>query len=119
MIRAGDILIIIFGAFAVGFSWFAIFNPSETASVQIVQADATAKNYPAWRDEILNISGPLGETRIEIHDGKARFLASPCANKVCIRAGWLAHAGEAAACLPNRISLALLGGDARFDAVNF
>lgn len=119
MMRAGDILIIIFAAFAVGFSWFMMFNHSEAASVQIVQADATAKNYPAWRDEILTVSGPLGESRIEIHKGKARFLASPCTNKICIRSGWLEHAGEAAACLPNRISLALLGNDARFDAINF
>ena len=67
----------------------------------------------------VDIAGPLGTSRIEIGDGRARFLSSPCRSKVCIHAGWLEHTGEAVACLPNRISIQLLGRHLRFDAVNF
>jgi hypothetical protein len=67
----------------------------------------------------LDIAGPLGNSRIEVHDGKARFLDSPCHGKLCVQAGWLEHAGETVACLPNRVTIQLLGRHPKFDAVNF
>jgi hypothetical protein len=70
-------------------------------------------------DRLLEIDGPLGASRIEIRNGRARFISSPCRGKVCIHSGWLEHTGELTACLPNRVSIQLLGQHPRFDAVNF
>lgn len=74
---------------------------------------------PLAADRRIEIAGPLGASVIEIHDGKARFVSSPCAGKFCIHAGWLSAGGAVAACLPNRVSLAVAGGQARWDSVNF
>ncbi|MEM1485777.1 NusG domain II-containing protein [Oscillospiraceae bacterium PP1C4] len=41
-------------------------------------------------------------------DGSIRFETSDCPDKVCIRAGKLVHAGDSAACLPNRIVLKIV-----------
>lgn len=83
---------------------------STTAGVEVV---------PLAGDRTIAIDGPLGETRIEVHDGRVRFVSSPCTGKQCIHAGWLAAAGEFAACLPNRVSLTVLGRLGGYDSINF
>ncbi|MCG8435882.1 MAG: NusG domain II-containing protein [Gammaproteobacteria bacterium] len=71
------------------------------------------------RDRIITVSGSRGQNEIEIRDGRARFITSPCANKFCIHYGWLAWIGEAAACLPNQISISLTGDNRQFDSINY
>lgn len=67
----------------------------------------------------LTIEGALGPSVIDIHDGKARFTASPCRGKQCVHTGWVNHSGESATCLPNRISLLVAGNEQRFDSIVF
>lgn len=119
MWRPGDLLIIaavlvLTGGLAVG-----IYSAASVDHVEILSAHGTTESHPAWQAQTLRVDGPLGETLIEIADGAARIVASPCRQKICINRGWLSHAGETAACLPNRISVTLLGDDPRFDAMNF
>lgn len=119
MIRAGDIVII---ALAVLLIALLAAHPHGEGKPQVVRVMGGAhehQDYPAWQSQRISIPGPLGETVIEINAGRARVLASPCSRKLCIRAGWLDAAGEATACVPNRVSVALLGHDPRFDAMNF
>jgi len=70
-------------------------------------------------NQLKRIDGKIGSSTIEIKNGFARFIDSPCHSKVCIHYGWLKQSGEAIACLPNGITLSLIGGDSRFDAINF
>lgn len=67
----------------------------------------------------IRVDGILGTSILEIHNGQVRFVESPCSGKVCIRSGWLAHVNDIAACLPNGVSLHLVGPNARFDSINF
>jgi len=71
------------------------------------------------RDQRLPIHGQLGTSVIEVHDGKVRFIDSPCRGKQCIHAGWLQHDGDFAACLPNGISITVGGGRRSYDSINF
>ena len=61
--------------------------------------------FPANANETVNVTGPLGETVVEISDGSARITSSPCANKTCIAAGVIRSTGQWAVCLPNRVML--------------
>jgi hypothetical protein len=81
-------------------------------------------NSPAYTESLaparhMQLQGLLGESIVETDGRRARFVSSPCPTQVCVQAGWLEHAGEFAACLPNRISLTLTGRHPRFDAINF
>ena len=67
----------------------------------------------------LSIKGSRGESVIEIKDGQARFLSSPCNTSFCVRSGWQSHSGDFVACLPNSVSLHLVGGKKIYDAINF
>lgn len=65
------------------------------------------------------VHGALGRSVIEVRDGRVRVASSPGRHQICVRAGWLAQAGDAAVCLPNRVVLEVHGGTPRFDAINF
>lgn len=72
-----------------------------------------------FQDQDLEVPGPLGHSHIQVSDGQVRFVDSPCPNKLCVHTGWLSQGGEVAICLPNKVSLQILGSDPRFDAINF
>lgn len=87
--------------------------------LQVQQGNQPASIITVDRNQVLQLDGPLGTSNVEIQAGRARFTHSPCPGKNCIQAGWLDGVGELAACLPNRISIRLLGMHPRFDAINF
>ena len=71
-------------------------------------------------DRELTVDGRLGLSRLKVENGQVRFATSPCRNQVCVHSGWLSHSGDAAACLPNRVSIVLSGdGSAGVDAMSF
>ena len=51
----------------------------------------------------MEIQGHQGISVIEIDQGKAVFLDSPCANKTCVASPPISKNGEWSACLPNGI----------------
>jgi hypothetical protein len=59
--------------------------------------------YSLSKDRIADVEGPLGMTRIEIRDGKARILRSPYKLKVCIESGYIQYTDRISVCLPNRV----------------
>ncbi|MFT4577982.1 MAG: hypothetical protein ACI8PD_002114 [Nitrospinales bacterium] len=74
--------------------------------------------YALSKDRITHVEGPLGITKIEIRDGKARILRSPCKLKVCIKSGYIQYADRISVCLPNRVVVRIEGNAERgLDAV--
>ncbi|WP_455217406.1 NusG domain II-containing protein [Kaarinaea lacus] len=65
------------------------------------------------------VPGLLGESHIRVENGQVRFIDSPCPNKLCIHTGWIKQGGENVTCLPNQVSVHILGSDTRFDTINF
>lgn len=51
--------------------------------------------------------------RIELSAAGAWVVASDCPDALCVKAGLLSRAGESAVCLPNRVSVRILGGAPR------
>jgi len=61
--------------------------------------------FPINAAETLVVSGPLGDTVVEISGGAARVASSPCMNQTCVSAGRIHSPGQWTACLPNRVML--------------
>lgn len=84
-----------------------LFQPK--GSTVIIEQDGK----PIKSVELSSLSSPellqLGEVTIELSRDGAGFVSSPCSDKVCVNAGMLSHAGEAAVCLPERISIRIVG----------
>jgi hypothetical protein len=64
------------------------------------------------------ISGTIGESTLELRDGKVRFLESPCENKLCVIHAPLSNNGDWNACLPHRVMVHIEGGDYSGTQVN-
>ena len=77
------------------------------------------KHYTPGTPRIVEVPGPLGQTRIEIQPGRARVAADPGPRQYCVRQGWLASAGAVAICAPNQVSLALAGRNAHYDSLSY
>lgn len=115
----GDIAVLVTAVALLAGLWLGLGSGGDSREVAVTRSSGPAFSVPTWTRRQLDIDGPLGTTRVEIADGAARIIESPCRQKLCIRAGWLREAGETAACVPNRVAISMLAGDARFDAVSF
>jgi hypothetical protein len=119
MTRADRILILLIVCI-LPFLYLHLWFGNEPANFVLIRSGS---NEPVTetlqQDRILHLTGPLGESIIEIRNGRIRFVSSPCSSQVCVHSGWLSSTGGFIACLPNRISLTLAGQNRQFDAINF
>jgi hypothetical protein len=72
--------------------------------------------FPTGAVETVNVSGPLGETVVEIKGGSARIVASPCFNQTCVASGAVHAPGQWAVCLPNQVMVYISEGERDVDA---
>ena len=115
----GDWLVIVASmvAVAVMFQQFWSFAPA--SQLKIRQGNQIIGTYDLNQARELRIKGPLGESIIVINNGQARFKQSPCPNQYCVHQGRLSHAGQVAICLPNQVSLQLMGAKSKYDSLNY
>jgi len=90
-----------------------------TPVLEIYGPDGATQRLALDRDRTVRVAGPLGESVIEVHGGRARFTHSPCRAKVCVLSGWLHDPGAIAACVPNEVAVAVVADGQVIDAVNF
>ncbi|MBI5937048.1 MAG: NusG domain II-containing protein [Betaproteobacteria bacterium] len=114
MPRAGDWLILVAGLALV--AGLFLRAPAVADRVTIKQAGRTFLETHPRIDRTIAVPGPLGTTQVEIKSGRVRIKADPSPRQLCVKQGWL-QAGEAAICLPNRVSVEL--GRAAYDSLNY
>lgn len=102
-----------------GVLYASLWSGARGAEVAILVNGVEHKRLPLAQDAVLDVAGRIGASRLEIKDGQVRFLASPCTGKQCVHAGRLRRSGEFAACLPNGVSVYVVGMATEFDAINF
>lgn len=116
-----DILLIVIAIAVLPFIYKQFWGPNYRGTeVDILVTGQESQRHSLLRNQTLTVNGKLGDSVIHIKNGKAAFINSPCKNKQCIHSGWLNRNGDTTACLPNRITLSVVGnGIARYDSVNF
>jgi len=100
-----DIGIIFLALVAVAASFFMAYSGSNGTSLVNVQGEKGLWVFPADSAESIVVSGPLGDTVVEIGGGFARITSSPCVNQTCVSSGSIHAPGQWTACLPNRVML--------------
>lgn len=116
---AGDWFVIVIGLILVITLFQSLWHGERAAKLRIRQGDAVYATLSLDQERTLFVRGPLGDSRIVIHQGQVRFERSPCPNQYCVHQGWLKRAGQVAICLPNQVSLELLGGKKTYDSLNY
>ncbi len=115
----GDWIVMIISLLAILFLFKTLWVNAPASKLQIRQGSQIIGTYDINQTKELHIHGPIGESQISIADGKVRFKQSPCTNQYCVHQGWLKKAGQVAICLPNQLSLQLLGEDKPYDSLNY
>lgn len=112
-----DFLILAIAASAFALSAVSVYGGAAPTRV-VVSSERGEWIYPLSGERVVPIDGPLGQTVIEIRNGKAGIIGSPCRNKTCIAAGHIGRAGEWVACLPNGVFLRVEGDAADDDELD-
>lgn len=118
-LRLGDYLLILMSIIGVVWLFNTLWSNEQAAKVQIRQGETIIGTYGLNQTREIEVKGPIGTNTISISNGRARFSKSPCHNQYCIHQGWLNRAGQAAICLPNQISLELIGGTKPYDSLTY
>lgn len=116
---AGDWLIVIASSVLVIFLFQHLWSHEHATTVQIRLDDTVYGTYSLNQQRDIHVNGTLGKATISIINGKARFSQSPCHNQYCVHQGWLSRSGQAAICLPNQLSLELIGETKHYDSLNY
>lgn len=98
--------------------WGHLAPAGQARQCQIHQGGRLVGTYDLQQERRLVIKGRLGNSVVHIHGGRVRFEHAPCHNQYCVQQGWLTHAGQVALCLPNEVSIHLLG-EAGFDSLSY
>ena len=115
----GDWLVIFICLIAVIFMFQQFWSFLPASKLKIRQGNQVIGTYDLNQTRELTIHGHLGDALITISQGKVRFKQSPCNNQYCVHQGWLSHAGQVAICIPNQISLQLMGAKTGYDSLNY
>jgi hypothetical protein len=114
MLTVADKVLIV--AVVVGASGLAFHQRLESRSGDELAVEANGQfqgTYSMHQAQWLRVEGPLGTSQVEVGPRGARVAASPCANQLCVRQGWIRRQGEIVACLPNRLMLRIAAGPDR------
>ena len=119
LIKPGDWLVLLGGMLATG-ALFANLWQGNAANKAVVRSGGKVVAELSLAENRIYIAhGPLGASRIEIRNRRARVAADPSPRQYCVKQGWLAHAGDAALCLPNQVSLELTGAKKLYDSLSY
>lgn len=120
--RRGDLLIIIvIAVLALGaLGLILLRTPAPETAEIVIQVDGEEKySFPLYqegRDEVIEVQGVNGITKIHLAEDQVRVIESACPDKICVKTGWSSSPATPIACLPNRVIVKIVsGGDSDID----
>jgi hypothetical protein len=119
LLRPGDFLVLAAALAVCVLSALALWRGGAPDKAVVRSGGKVYAQVGISRPQVIEVPGPLGTTRIEVEPGRARVAADPGPRQYCVRQGWLTRAGAVAICAPNEVSLALTGGAADYDSLNY
>ena len=106
----------------------AYFNNNEDTESYIYIKDSSQEitRIPfsdTYQEEpiIIEVTGPLGTSVIEAHNGRVRLKEAPEEDpaKICEKTGWISKPGPSIICVPNKVSIWIEKSNSELDAVSW
>ena len=110
-IKPADFAVLVPALAVVLASFVAVYASGSGHATVNIKADAGRWVFPIDAVHVETVSGPLGDTIVEIGEGGARVVSSPCQDQVCVVMGRVSRPGQWSACLPNRVMLYVGGSE--------
>lgn len=114
--KALDLAAILLGAALVALSAATLRSAGPGAMVRI-EAAGRSWVYPLSEDRSVRVTGPLGESVVEIKDGAVRMASSPCPGQQCVHQKAVHAPSSFIACLPNEVLVTITAAQEEADAV--
>jgi hypothetical protein len=118
-IKLGDWLTILSGSICVVLLALKLWDGDLADKAIIRSGGKIFREVTLSLDQQIEVPGPLGISIITIQNRKARIASDPSPRQYCVRQGWLQQAGEIALCLPNQVSVELVGSKKQYDSLNY
>ncbi len=118
-IKLGDWLTLLLGAVFVALLTLTLWSGELADKAVIRSGGKIFREVALSADQQIEVPGPLGISIIAIHNRRVRIASDPSPRQYCVRQGWLERAGEIAICLPNQVSVELVGSHKRYDSLNY
>jgi len=109
-LKLPDIIIILLVTGITLFSGYSVYIKQDDKTQVLIRGQRGEWLFPIEAEEIITVSGALGDTIVRIGENRAWIESSPCDNQTCAAAGALVRQGQWAACLPNNVLVLLRGG---------
>ena len=119
LLRRGDWVVLLAGILTVVMLIVHFWTGAAGERLIIKRGGTLFLNASLARAFMVNVRGPLGVTQIEVIPPRARVRSDPGPRQLCVRQGWISHAGEVAICLPNQVSLEIVGRVRKYDSLNY
>lgn len=115
-----DFAVFIFALALVIYSVVFVKKSGDSRKYVVINSYDKEFIYDLSKDGVYEIEGIIGDSIIEIKDGEAFFVDSPCPNKTCVQSHAVKNGGDWIACLPNQVFLHIEAKDEeKADAVAF
>jgi hypothetical protein len=118
-IKPGDWFTLLCGALFAAWLTVTLWQGGAADKAVIRSGGSIFREVSLSRNQTIEVPGPLGISRIAVHDRKVRVTSDPGPRQYCVHQGWLKQAGEIAICLPNQVSVELGGGSRTYDSLNY
>lgn len=118
-LKLGDWLTLLLGGAFVAVLTLILWSGDLADKAIIRSGGKIFREVSLSRDQKIKVPGPLGVSIVSIQDRKARIASDPSPRQYCVRQGWLQQAGEIAICLPNQVSVELVGNKKKYDSLNY
>ena len=118
-IKPGDWLTLLLGSVCVALLTLNLWSGDLADKAIIRSGGKIFQEVPLSRDQQIEVPGRLGISIIRIQQRKARIASDPSPRQYCVRQGWLQQAGEIALCLPNQVSVELIGRKKKYDSLSY
>ena len=119
LFKPGDWIVLLLGMLFTVWLAETVWRDGAADKAIIRSGGKTFREVSLRRDQTIDVPGPLGVSVITIHNRQARVVSDPGPRQYCVLQGWLKHAGEAAICLPNQVSLELSGAQRIYDSLSY
>ena len=93
---------------ALALALWAYQRPAAATAVLTYGDDNQRMELPLNKNEVYHVDTGHYTVNIQVQDGAARFVDSPCPDHLCEGFGWLRKDGDTATCLPARANLVVM-----------
>ena len=114
--KADSLLFALLLAFGLFLSWYSVQGASDGQQVLVRLHGKEYGTYSLDRDQTITVKDGSHRNVIVIKDRQVYMKESNCKNQICVHEGTISRTNQSIICLPNEVSVEIVGGKGGYDA---